>query len=123
MITIARYDKYEPYAGGFRAPLDVATDADEEFTPFAVGLNASGRVVKGSGNTGVLGVYIAHGKRNAGDIVDVMTDGDIVEMEGLTAGTAIYGQTDGSIDDDDAGVGAIKLGHTVEATRLVVRAR
>lgn len=120
---MARYDKYEPYAGGFRAPLHEDTVAGEEFEPFAVGLNADGRVVKGAGNTGVVGVYIAHGTRNAGDIVDVMTDGDIVELADLTAGTAVYGQTDGSIDDNDAGVGAVKLGHTVEATRLVVRAR
>ncbi|MGB2791260.1 MAG: hypothetical protein WBC29_01785 [Candidatus Moraniibacteriota bacterium] len=117
---MSRYDKYEPYAGGFRAPLAADTVAGEEFTPFAVGLDTNGRVVKGAGNTGVLGVYIAHGEKLAGDIVDVMTDGEIVEMTGTVAGTTYYGAVTGAINTTNTGT---KLGATVEAARLVVRVK
>lgn len=116
-----RYDKYEPYAGGFRAPLAADTVAGDEFKLFAVGLDAQGRVVKGAGNSGIQGAYIAHGPKKAGDIVDVMTSGEIVEMTGVTAGTQLYGvAADGTVNTVNTGT---KLGVTVEATRLVVRAK
>jgi len=116
---MARYDKYEPFSGGFRAPLAAATLAGAQFTPVGVGLDTSGRVVAGAGNTGVLGVYIPHALRAVGDIVDVMTDGEIVEMTGLTAGTTYYAAAaDGAISTTNTGK---KLGATVESTRLVVR--
>lgn len=115
---MARYDKYDPMSGGFRASLAVDTVAGEEFTLFAVGLDANGRVVKGTGNTGVKGAYIAHGKKHAGDIVDVMTDGDIVEIAAQTAGTNLYGSAAGAITKVNTDT---YLGCTVEATRLVVR--
>lgn len=93
---MARYDKYEPYANGFRAVLA----ADFGYTggvpdrnhadlgqPFAVGLNASGAVVKGAGNTGVKGIMILTMPKAAGEVVDVMTSGEIVEWE-TSAGVA-----------------------------------
>lgn len=115
---MARYDKYDGMVGGFRAPLAAATADGDEFTLHGVGLDANGRVVLGSGNTGVIGAYIAHGKKNIGDIVDVMTDGEIVEVEDQTAGTAVYGAADGTLSAVNTDT---YLGHTVEATRLVVR--
>lgn len=116
---MARYDKYEPFGGGFRAPLEEAMTGDDLETVHAVGLNANGRVVKGGGQTGVLGVLILTSNKHGGDVVDVMTSGEIVELEGVTAGTVVYGAADGTIGTDDTGV---RLGHTVEAQRLVVRA-
>jgi len=122
---MARYDKYDPKDGGFRAPL--AADLDATSTtgngnPLAVGLDVNGRVVAGAGQTGIVGVLITTKNMKAGDIVDVMTDGEIVEMAGVPAGTVLSGaDADGVVDDTAPGAGQIRVGHTVEATRLVVR--
>lgn len=117
-----RYDKYEPKAGGFRAPL--ASDTDAEDTPVGVGLNSSGQVVPGAGNTGVIGVLGLTKNKRAGDIVDVMTSGEIVEFDvegGATEGTVYFADdTDGELSDT-GGEDAIGVGYTVEASRLVVR--
>lgn len=120
----ARYDKYDPISGGFRAPLNADwLDADVGI-PFGVGLNSSGRVVKGGGVTGVKGVLVvdAIGKK-AADIVDVMTSGEIVDVTSpvLVAGQKYGGVTaSGVIGAAGAGAG-LEVGFTVEATRLVVR--
>lgn len=116
---MARYDKYDPISGGFRAPVDLAVAATDVGKVFGVGLNASGRVVRGAGNTGVLGVHVADKPFNAGDVIDVMTDGEIVDVTGLVAGTSYYAAAaDGVISTTNTGT---RQGHTVEATRLVVR--
>lgn len=47
---------------------------------YGVGLDSSGRVVKGVGTTGVIGVLVLTKARKAGEIVDVMTAGEIVEF-------------------------------------------
>lgn len=140
-----RYDKYEPIAGGFRAPLaaDLTFDAAGHFGPKVVSLDTSGRVVVGTaGNSGAVGVMIKNvpmyphmgnipGQVNAavpiggkaGNIVDVMTHGEIVGMTGLTPGTAYYAAADGSLTASApaAGVNGYYVGSTVEADRLVVR--
>jgi hypothetical protein len=115
---MANIDKYEPLTGGHRAQLAVAITGADLRVAHAVGLDANGRVVIGSGNTGVIGVLVLTKSKNVGDVVDVMQDGDIVEMEGLVAGTRYYGQPDGTISTVNTGV---SLGWTVEAERLVVR--
>lgn len=123
---MARYDKYDPISGGFRAPLNADwLDADVA-VPVGVGLNANGRVVKGAGNTGgPTGVLVvdARGKK-AGEIVDVMTHGEIVDNTGLAAGTTYFvtdaaGVVEAAVPA--AGANKTKIGHTVEAQRLVVR--
>lgn len=113
---MARIDKYDPVDGGFRAPL--AADYAGSASPIGVGLNSSGRVVPGAGQTGVLGVICIPRALKAGNIVDIMTDGELVEFNGV-AGTTYFAH---------AGTGAIsttasayRVGATVEATRLVVR--
>lgn len=115
-----RYDKYDPVDGGFRAPLAAAVVSDDAFTIFGVGLDSSGTVVRGAGQTGVIGVMISHGVKAAGDIVDVMTDGEIVEA-GLAAGTVYGANTATGVIG--TGTGAVRVGHTVEASRLIVRAQ
>lgn len=115
---MANIDKYEPLSGGFRAPLAIAILAADLRKVIAVGLDANGRVVKGSGNTGVIGVLVLTKVKSIGAIVDVMQDGEVVEMTGLTAGTRYYGTAAGLVDTVNTGV---RLGWTVEATRLVVR--
>lgn len=117
-----RYDKYEPYSGGFRAPLAAAVIDANKFVAYGVGLDTSGRVVLGAGNTGILGVMITHGVKAAGDFVDVMTAGEIVDATGLTAGTKLTANTTtGAITNAATSTTQVPVGATVEATRIVVR--
>jgi hypothetical protein len=115
-----RYDKYEPKGGGFRAPL--AANLAASATPVAVGLNSSGQVVAGAGNTGIVGVLILTLDKKAGQPVDIMTHGECVEMAGLTAGTKVTAlTTTGALGTAAADATHITIGWTVEATRLIVR--
>lgn len=129
---MARYDKYEPYAGGFRALLAADYDADDFGKVVGVGLDANGRVVKGAGTSGLVGVLIINNKKYAGDVVDIMTDGEIVDfraykasdssLTNATPGTKYFIAADGSVDTTAGGKYA---GVTVEAkdgsARLIVR--
>lgn len=124
---MARYDKYDPISGGFRAPLAAAWGDSLVGVPTGVGLNASGRIVAGAGNTGVLGVLVIDSAKAAGDIVDTMTAGEIVDLDtdDFAAGTVYYAaDADGTLGATApaAGVNDARVGHTVEETRLVVRA-
>jgi len=121
---MARYDKYDPKDGGFRAKLAANWTSADAGKVWAVGLDANGRVVKGAGNTGILAALVINRAMNAGEVVDCMTDGEIVEMTtqagaALTAGTRYFGVA-ASGDFNTTGTGT-PLGFTVEATRLVVR--
>jgi hypothetical protein len=63
----------------------------------------------------------------AGDIVDVMTNGEIVDLTasggngitGLAAGQPIYATAAGDLTN--VATGNTKVGYTVEANRMVVR--
>lgn len=117
-----RYDKYEPYAGGFRAPLAAAVLDANKFVAYGVGLDTNGRVVLGAGNTGIIGVMITHGAKAAGEFVDVMTQGEVVDATGLTAGTKLTANTTtGAITNGATSTTQVPVGFTVEATRIVVR--
>lgn len=115
----ARYDKYDPKSGGFRAKLDAALDGNDVGVPLGVGLSANGRVVVGDGNTGIRGVLVVDHPTEAGEPVDVMTSGEIVNVANLTAGTAYSADADGALGTDAADT---PVGFTAEATRLIVRA-
>lgn len=118
---MARYDKYDPISGGFRAPLAFAVTSTDVGKILAVGLDANGRIVKGAGNSGIKGALVVDKPKAIGDIVDTMTDGEIVEVTGIAAGTSVYGvPADGAVNT--TATANIYLGHTVEASRLVVRA-
>lgn len=103
---MSRYDKYEPRAGGFRAVLNAAIAAVDVGKIFAVGINGSNRVIRTgiAATADIVGVICAVRPMNAGDVIDVMTNGEIVEAT-ETAGTAftdgakVYGHTDGTVDD------------------------
>lgn len=106
--------------GGFRAKLNANWLLADLNKVVAVSLNASGKVVKGTaGQSGFVGVVCLTKVLNADDVVDVMQDGEIVELTGLAAGTSYYAVASGE------GVNTTntlpKVGWTVEATRLVVR--
>lgn len=124
---MSRYDKYDPKVGGFRAVLAADWSANELGKIVGVGLNASGEVVKGAGNTGVVGVIVLTMARKAGEVVDVMTSGEIVEFgkgpgeDTAVAGTVWYANTDDGAVVDTLTEARVRVGHTVEADRLIVR--
>lgn len=128
---MARYDKYDPKVGGFRAPLAADYSSSDVNKIFGVGLNSSGQVVKGAGQTGVIGVLVLTMARKAGEIVDVMTSGEVVEFgpsdtsdvpgeDFGVAGTVYYSATNGKVTSSGA-TGSLRVGHTVEGKRLIVR--
>lgn len=144
---MARYDKYDPISGGFRALLGAAlTLTNGGIGPVAVSLNASGRVLVGTaGQSGPVGVMVKNvargpvgpwgtslsgGTPNAnapigaqvGDAVDIMTSGEIVDIDpaAFPAGSKVYAATDGTLSTT-GGTGKFLVGYTVTAGRLVVR--
>lgn len=116
---MARIDKYQPVAGGFRAPLNAALTGAA--APLGVGLNSSGRVVAGAGQTGIIGVICIPGDKGAGDIVDVMTNGELVELGGAAGTLYSANTTTGAISNGAASATQVVVGYSVEADRLVVR--
>ena len=81
-----RFDKYDPINGGFRARLAANWLTGDVGVLIAVGIDANGRALKGVGNTGFKGVVALGKARQAGDPIDVMTSGEIVDCTGLVAG-------------------------------------
>ena len=122
---MARYDKLEPHVGNFRAKLAAATLAGDVGFVRGVSLNASGQIViGGSGQTGIVGVMVADKEYPANKQMDVLTNGEVVDLTGLAAGTVYYiNATTGVLETAAPAAGANKwrAGHTVEADRLVVR--
>jgi hypothetical protein len=139
----ARYDKVNPDVGLFRAPLAAAISAGVSasggYGPVAVSLNASGQVVIGTaGQSGFVGVLVKNfptyprlgnipGQPNiavpiggsVGNVVDIMTAGEITNGAGWVAGTAYYAAADGTLTTNPSD-GPL-VGWTVGADRLVVR--
>lgn len=129
---MARYDHYDPKAGGYRAPLAADFDPDDLEKALGVGHDANGRVVVGGGVTGIKGVLVLTKARKQGEIVDVMTAGQLVEFGpsstgkvpgtdfGL-AGKDYYADATTGVITDTGGDGTTYVGHTVEGKRLIVR--
>lgn len=145
LTTKPRWDKYDGYVGNHRgvlaADIDLATQAN---VVLAVGKNAQGAVVVGGGQTGVNGVMIVPIGTNvsgtglldgginhsAGDPCDVGAHGEIVNFKPYNAaspgtspnpaaGTNYYGHPNGSVLATKVD-GAVYVGHTAEADRLIV---
>lgn len=143
---MSRIDKYEPHVGGFRAPLaaNYAYSGNPSLPDMkhadlhvlkCVSLDANGKVQIGTpvtSNTGLVGVICLGEPKAAGEVVDVMTAGEIVEFTLPNGTAAVTGTTYISASDGTyvaatlgttppgsatAGV----IGRTIEATRLVVR--
>jgi hypothetical protein len=113
---------------GYTASLPDRNHADLH-RPFAVGLNASGLLVKGAGVTGIKGILVLNLPKQAGDVVDVMTTGDVLEWL-TSAGVAgvpgmnYYGvaATGAVVAGTGAGgtiqpAGSVPLGFTAEVTQ------
>jgi hypothetical protein len=122
---MSRFDKYEPFAGGFRAKLNAAIPSANAGKIYAVSLNTSGRVVIGaSAIADVRGLICPTQAMDAGAAIDVQTDGEIADAT-MTSGTAfaaglpVYAHLDGTVDQTATAGKA--MGWTVELDRLVVR--
>lgn len=141
MTIPARYDKYDPISGGFRAVLaaDLTLDGNGSIGPVGISLDTNGRVVVGTaaqsgycgilvknavftpnlGNiAGVVNLAVPIGAK-AGEVVDIMTDGEIaVDATLFAAGTKYYSAANGTLNTTNTNP---YVGHTVEAARLVIR--
>ncbi len=136
-MAAARYDKYDPISGGFRVPLAVAVNATSGASssnqigiPLGIGINSSGLAVVGSGATGIIGVFVADQAKVVGDIADVMTAGEIIELDetAFDPGATYFASTGGVLSTTNTG---IRVGFTVAdksltdgtiRSRLIVRA-
>jgi hypothetical protein len=116
---MARFDKFDSEAGGFRAQL--AGNETGSTTPYGVGLDVNGYWVKGAGVTGILGVSILQPRTGhsflAKDPVDVMRIGEILEFSGVAATLYYADPTTGAISSTPS---VAPVGFTVEASRLIV---
>lgn len=127
---MARYDKYDSKISGPRAFLKSDWSSSDLEEVFGVGLDSSGLLVKGKGQTGIVGVLVLTRVIKAGrEPVDVMTRGEIVAFDlkdkpnvansAAAAGTAYYAdETTGVVSTTSTG--GIYVGYTVEASRLIV---
>lgn len=124
MANTWRVDKSDPYSGTHRARLEAAWLAADVGEVIGVGLNAAGRVVKGAGNTGVIGVLVMSQTRPAGHPVDILkraevTGGTEIAGAAAVAGTSYTITAAGVIASTAAGVTG-NLGYTTEIDRLVI---
>lgn len=117
---MARYDKYDPESGGFRSALAVDFETADLNVLLGVGQNATGETVKGGGNSGVIGVLVLTKAHKAGHVIDVMTQGEVIEFGG-TPGTVYWADPATGAINSTRGAGKVRVGHTVEGGRLIVR--
>lgn len=126
-----RIDKLNPEAGSFRAALNADYTAPtvsgrKVGVVLGVSLNGSGRIVVGGALGAIRGVICLARDFKAGDVVDVVKLGEVTEFgigangqSAAAAGTAYYATAaDGTITA--TATSNHFIGHTVEATRLVV---
>jgi hypothetical protein len=119
-----RWDKTDP-VDTIRTRLAADWLAADVGEIIGVGLNASGLLVKGAGNTGVIGVVCFSQAYKAGRAVDIIKRGEavggvnIVPATAALAGTSYSIGATGTKTAEAAGTRGT-LGFTVEADRLVV---
>jgi hypothetical protein len=121
---MARIDKTDSAIGVVRAVLkaDIPEALWDEVS--AVGLDASGLAVVGAGaagsQTGTIGIVIGNKYlAKAGMQIDIFKLGDVVDLEGLVAGSQTWLAADGTLTQASA-AGLVYAGYTVEADRLVL---
>lgn len=124
-----RFDKYNGFVGGFRAPLNAALSASGDDTGKiqGVSINTSGKVViGGTAETAIIGVICPTRVMAAGEPIDVMTDGEIVGCV-KTAGTAwaagdiVTAAVSGAVGATAVGAGFKAVGKMLTTTHMVVR--
>lgn len=116
---MARFDHVDSAIGIVRAPINANFAEADWDTVIGVGINGTGKAVKGAGQTGVVGVVVpGRTVYRAGQVCDIMQKGDIVDVAGLAAGTKYYVGADGELTA--TATDNTYVGYTVEADRLVV---
>lgn len=127
---MSRIDKYDPVSGGFRAPLAAAILAADKDKVQAVSIDANGRAAIGGAAVTAISGLICPGKAMAaGEQVDAMTAGEILEATAtgggaLTVGAPVFAHADGTIDS--TATAGVAVGIVVQTAgsavpRLVVR--
>ena len=118
---MARVDKTESAIGVCHAPSNAAIDPADFDKVIGVGINGQGRVVKGAGKSGIIGVICpTRIARRENSILDIFQLAQFVEVDGLTAGDKVYASnTTGELST--TAEGGTEVGFTVEADRLCVR--
>ena len=118
---MARVDKTESAVGVVRANLAADIPASAFNRPIGTGITAQGRAVFGAGQSGIKGIQVpTRVARRAGKPVDLFVLADIVDCEGLTAGTTYYADN-ATGELTTVAAGGTLIGFTVEADRLIVR--
>lgn len=138
---MSRYDKYGPMTGGFRAPLlanfgYTASLPDKTHADlnkmFAVGIDTAGKVLKlAAGATAPFaGILVLTRPMGAGEQVDIMTAGELVEVAdaeiaGVATGPGLAVFTDPAVatgvTTTTFAANGLYIGRFIEAGRLVVR--
>lgn len=122
---MARIDKTDSAIGMQRVEAGWAADAatGELDNVRGVGIDTTGKAVVGAGNTGIKGLSVRSKIfRRAGDLAEIISLGEIVEISGLTAGTSYFCVPATGLLTADAAAGAnTPVGYTIEADRLIVR--
>lgn len=125
MADTWRVDKSDPYSSTHRARLAADWLAADIGVIVGVGLDANGRIVKGAGNTGVIGALCLSKARKAGEAVDILKRAELVGGAQVIVGTAAVAGTSyaisaaGVVTATAAGVRGT-LGFTVEIDRFVL---
>jgi hypothetical protein len=118
---VSRIDKYSGVTGGFRAKLAAAVILADVGVIKGVSINGSGLAVQGASALGTYrGLICADVTFAIGQAIDIMTDGEYVEVPTFTAGQAIYIDVATGLLTATVGTNQY-IGHMVEAGRLVVR--
>lgn len=120
----ARMDKTNSQVGVVRARLAADIASSEWNKLRGVGLNSSGKVVLGQGNSGIKGIAIFDRTNSkAGQVVDIFKLGEIIVTapDLLTASTNYTANTTtGVVTSTAASATQIAVGYTVENDRLVL---
>lgn len=128
---MARIDKYNGVSGGFRARLGFAPVAGDVGDIIGVTIDNAGLVQKASASNAEAVICLSS-LLSQGDVVDCMTDGEIVDVAaagdnvtGAAAGAVAFAAAGGAVGvtAPGAGVNGVRIGHFVEAWRLIVRVR
>lgn len=123
---MSRYDKYDPVSGGTRAKLAAAISSAADVGKIqGVSINTSGQaVIGGAAITDIVGVICPVRLMAAGEVIDVMTSGEITDAlytaGGATAaGDRVYVATTGALSTTNTGR---LVGRVIEVGRIVIRA-
>lgn len=121
----ARIDKTDSAVGVVRGTLNADITNTEWNKLRAVGINSSGKVVLGAGQTGIVGIAIFDRTNyRAGKRVDIFKLGEAIltDTDILVAGTRYTANTTTGVVSSTAASGTqIAIGYTQEADRFVIQ--